>query len=83
MNTRYRGTRRVGEIKRKVEGTALLPDREILPNGAPVQPSEEPMPVESIVIGKVASSDLAGSGGVSTGLSDKAFGLNMTVAARA
>ncbi len=62
MNTRYRGTRRVGEIKRKVEGTAPLPDRETLLNGTSVQPSKEPMPVESIVIGKVASSDLAGSG---------------------
>lgn len=83
MNTRYRGTRRVGELKRKVEGMAPLPAQETLPNGAPVEPSEEPTPVESIVIGKVVSSDVAGSGGLSTGLSDKALGLNMTVAARA
>lgn len=83
MNTRYRGTRRVGEIKRKVEETAPLPDREILPNGAPVQPSEEPMPAESTIIGKVAPGNLADSGGVSTGLSNKVFGSNITVAARA
>ena len=83
MNTRYRGTRRVGEIKRKVEGTALLPDVEILPNGAPVQPIKEPMPTESITNGKAVTGESISSGGVSTGLSDEVFGSNMTVSARA
>jgi len=83
MNTRYRDTRRVGEIKRKVKGTASLPDRETLLNDTSVQPSKKSMSVEFTVIDKVASSDLADSEGVSTGLSDKAFELNMTVAARA
>ena len=75
MNTRYRGTRRLDDIKRKMERTAPLPVSKALPNGAPIEPSEGPVSTKSIDV----SGDLIGNGGVSTGFSKMVLGSNMMV----
>lgn len=82
MNTRYRGTRRLDDVKRKMNRTAPIPVSQALPNGAPIEPTETPVPIKSINDSKAVPSDLIGNGGVSTGFSKMVLGSNMMVAAK-